>query len=330
MFDKLKSSWGLFTDSIRVFGKYPLFIVPLVLSWCVYAPIVLWMQFFAPWATYSGGQVLLIVFLVLWAFALSLSLSCAWLLELLQQVESGKEPALGPAWQEVLGRDLKAILPLSLVRAVLWFILTLIEAIFSRRKNSDSGDFNAESAARALGDDGSPFSWARLGFRYAEKALRMVMFLILPAITWEDKGLTDATKRGFKVLRKMLLPFVAGFALTEAAASIIFIPPAIMFYVGKQTTFPDWAWYLCILYLCFATSYSIYLEQMYTAELFMWYLFWEKAQAAAQAAGETAPELNAVPMPSLLDGIPGLLVKPGPNIKPPEPPAPSPTGAAAS
>jgi hypothetical protein len=324
MLNRLSSSWSLFTDSFRVFGKYPVLIVPIVFSWLLYAPIVLWAQFFAPWDSLSAGQIFLVVFLIGWAFALLLSLSCAWLLELVQQIESGEPASLGTAWRELVSKDLRAIIPLSLVWAVLWFILTVLEAIFSRRNRDSSQDLNAQSAAEALGGDG-PFSWLRLGFQMLQKVVRMVMFLILPAVAWEDKGFGDATRRGLSVLRQTLVQFFAGYALTEAAAAIIFIPPAIMFELAdkQHVAFPTWAWYLCILYVAFATSYSIYLEQMYTAELFMWFLLWERAKADAIAKGAPAPALTDVPRPQVIDGTPDLISMPSTTMaQPPAPPAP--------
>ena len=61
--------------------------------------------------------------------------------------------------------------------------------------------------------------------------------------------------------------------------------------------------------MAFAWSFTIYLEQMFTAELYLWSLKWEQAVHKAQQENKPLPELIDVPRPSILDEVPDLLEK---------------------
>lgn len=139
----------------------------------------------------------------------------------------------------------------------------------------------------------------------------MIVFLILPAIAWENLSFGKAIKRGIGIFKAHLSEFVTGFVLTWAVAVIIFLPPGILFYISDnlKLTFPTWAWVTTIIYIAFAWIYSIYLEQMFTAELYLWYLKWEKQIEKEKRAGKTLSKLKDVKRPSVLDETPGLLEK---------------------
>lgn len=106
--------------------------------------------------------------------------------------------------------------------------------------------------------------------------------------------------------------FVSGFILTGLAASIIYLPPTILIYVADafELSFPSWIWVITIVYLAFAWSYSIYLEQMFSAELYLWNHKWQKAKHKAQQEGRPAPLLSAVARPTLLDDVRELVEEP--------------------
>lgn len=140
-----------------------------------------------------------------------------------------------------------------------------------------------------------------------ESSLFSLFFL--PAIAWENMGFWKATKKGIAVFRAHLSEFVTGFVLTEGVALLIFLPPALLFYITGEVeiTLPDYVWVITIIYIAFAWSYSIYLEQMFTAELYLWNMKWEKEVAKAQAEGKPIPSMREVPRPSVLDEVHELI-----------------------
>lgn len=137
----------------------------------------------------------------------------------------------------------------------------------------------------------------------------MVVFLILPAIAWDNLSFWQSVKKGLVTFKSNLSAFVTGFVLTELASFIIFLPPVILFYISDKLkiSFPDLVWIITITYIAFAWSYSIYLEQMFSAELYLWNHKWEKEVARAQAENRPIPTLNDIPKPSVLDEVNDLL-----------------------
>lgn len=312
MFQGVKNGWDLIKESIRVFNHHPKFLVPLLVTWLIYAPVILYLKYGFNWDAYAGVQILWIVFGIIFFFAFLLAFSCSMLLELIQQLESGQKMNLAKSFSHTLRHNILKIIPLVFVWAIIWFILTIIQALLSKKKRgkSEREAFTAENAAKTLAGF-QKFSLSRAFFKALEKGIRMIIFLILPAIAWENLGFWKSVKKGIATFKAHLSEFVTGFVLTEVAAIIIFLPPAILFYISGEleVSLPDPVWIATIIYIAFAWSYSIYLEQMFTAELYLWNLKWEKEVARAQKEGKPIPSMREVPRPSVLDEVHELVEK---------------------
>jgi len=306
--DSIKNGWDLIKYATSIFLRYPVMAMPLLFTWLLYAPTILYFKYSFNWDPLTLEQTLLVVFGLIFFFALLLAFSASTLLELIQQVESGREISLAAAFGDSLGFNLVRMLPIVVIWTVIWFILTVLTALLTRKRRGSSSSredgLSAENAARTLAGD-THFSLSAAFFKALNKGVRMAVFLILPAIAWQDMGPWTAIKRGLRILRLNIGTFMAGFALSEIAAMIVFIPPAIVLYISSEgkIKFPDWVWFSTIAYMALAWSYSIYLEQMFTAMLYLWHLNWEKAIGEAQAAGRHIPSLREVRQPCLLDGI---------------------------
>lgn len=310
MFEGIKNGWDLIKDSIRVFYYHPKFLIPLLITWLIYAPIILYLEYGFNWDTLSFGQTFLFVFGIIFLFAFLLAFSCSMLLELIQQLESGQRMSLGKAFSHTLAHNILKITPIVIIWTIIWFILLILQAIFSKAKEIKKESFTAENAAKTLAGYRT-FSLSRAFFKALEKGVRMIVFLILPAIAWENLSFGKAIKKGIGVFKAHLSEFVSGFVLTWAAAVIIFLPPGILFYISDELgiTFPTWVWVVTIIYIAFAWSYAIYLEQMFTAELYMWNLKWEKQIEKEKRLGKPLSKLRDVKRPSVLDEVPELLEK---------------------
>lgn len=73
---------------------------------------------------------------------------------------------------------------------------------------------------------------------------------------------------------------------------------------------PEYAWVLTIMYIAFVWSYSVYLEQMFAAGLYLWHMKWERAVGNAQRDGTPIPSMRQIPQPSILDDVHELIEKP--------------------
>lgn len=306
MFGSIRNGWELVKESIRVFNHHPKLIVPLLVTWLIYAPVVLYLKYWFDWDVFTTQQAIAVILGVIFVFAFLLTFSCSMLLELVQQLESKKNMDIGAAFLLTIGHNLIRMLPLVIVWTVLWFLLTLLQAIFSkrRRKSGSSESFSFENSAKTLAGYGR-MSVSRSVFFGLKKGVRMIIFLILPGIAWENLNFFQATKKGLAIFRTHLAEFLVGFAVTEGVALLIFFVPGMIFYITgeMEIALPDYVWTIVIIYIGFGWSYLIYLEQMFAAELYLWNTRWEKAFAEAQAAGGQLPRLSDVPRPSILDEV---------------------------
>jgi len=307
MFQELGSSWLIVKDSIKVFWRHPKLMVPLLVAWLIFAPSVLYMQYGIDWLELSTTARLGILLAFIFYLALLIGLACSVLLEMIEQLESNRPLNLPRAVFNTFFHNTLKILPIIFAWTVVWFALTLLSALLSGRGREEPGSFNASNAARTLSGYGK-YSVVDSFALALHRGLRMVVFLILPAIAWEQMGFWRAVKKGLVVLNAHLLGFGTGFALTGFVALVIFSPVLAIFIADEiGITIANWIWLLVIAYTAFAWSYTLYLEQIFTAELYLWYLKWEQAAARAKKEGKAVPRRHEVPPPSLLDEVPELL-----------------------
>lgn len=308
MFESIKNGWKLIKESFNVFNRYPKFVVPLLGVWLIYAPVILYLKFWLNVDDYTTFQLFSIIIAVIFLFTFLLSFSCSVLLELVQQLESEQDLSLSKSLKSTFGHNIIRMLPIMIVWTIIWFILLLIQALLSKDRKHEKTSFSAENAARAIAGY-REFSFSAAFFEALQKGVRMVVFLILPAIAWDNLGFWQATKKGLLVFRTNLTEFVTGFVTTGFVATVVFLPPAIIFALSEgdnPIVFPNWVWSVTLIYLAFAWSYSLYFEQMFTAQLYLWNSKWEKAVAKAQLESRPLPALKDIPQPSILDNIPEL------------------------
>ena len=305
--------WKLIVQSMTAFQQYPYFILPILSVWLIYAPSVLYFRFYFNWHRHGVGDSLVIAFFIIAFFSLCILLACNVLLELIKQLDDDA-PSLTGAIGATFRKDLLNILPLALAWAFIWFALTLLEALLSREDDEDGGDaqLDAQSAAEAIANFGT-FSLSAAFLAALQKGVRMVVFLILPAIAWEDMNFVDASKKGLAVLKAHLGEFARGYALTWAAAMVVFLPPGILFLIGTRhhhlpplVHIPDGVWVATILYMGLAWSFCIYLEQMFVAQLYLWHMKWERKFEVARLIKRTLPAFEDIEPPALLAKVPNL------------------------
>jgi len=315
MFRGIETGWDVFKASFKVFGKYPIMLIPIFIVWLIYAPTVIYFKRLFNWEKYSLTEIFLIVFLIILGFAILLTVSCSVLLELIQQIETRKKISLLNAWGETVTKNLIKIIPLAITWAIIWFILTvidvMIDAITKGRHKKGKERMTPRNVAKTLGGYDRISLWT-LSIDILQKGIRMMVFLIIPAFAWENLGFSRSIKKGFAVFKSHLEEFATGFSLTYLAATIIFLPPGLLLYItGKlDIALPDWVWFLTIIYIAFGWSYSLYLEQMFVADLYLWHLKWEEKYEKSRLTGKDIPSgLWAVQKPSILDDVPDLFKK---------------------
>ena len=67
--------------------------------------------------------------------------------------------------------------------------------------------------------------------------------------------------------------------------------------------FSDVTWLLLILYIGFAWSFSMFIEQLFVAELYLWHVMWEKECRLRRLKKQPMPDFAEIKRPSLLDDV---------------------------
>ena len=310
-FERLDAALSITIESFGALNKYPVLFLPMLITWVFYALTIIYFKFHFDWTKLSSELSLGLCFLILLSFCIMFSIASLWMLEFIQQIESGKKINIFKAFGETFGKDFIKAFPIMFVWAIIWFIVAILQAMFSwasRGSSYSSEERSYENIAKTLSGY-SEFSLMNLTFDLVKSGVRMVVFFIYPAIAWEDETCINAIKKGFNGIKNNFVEFVTGFVGVEFAAAIIFIPVAIMFKSLEGQQVDDSVYMYLIMYLAFATSLYLYLQQMQAGILYMWNMKWVKAVENAVAEGVPIPKLQDVKKPSLLDDIPDLVVK---------------------
>ncbi len=302
----LKHSFNLIKESFNVFKHYPKILIPLLVVWVVYGSVIIYLNYWFDLGDYSTSQSYLIIFGIVFIFAFLLSFSCSVLLEIIQQLESGRELSLIKAFVHTLRFNILKMLPIVFVFTILWFIILILQA-FLLRDDDSNRDPMIEFQDAITAFERRRFILSFEYFEVLKKSLRMVVFLILPGIAWENLGFWQSIKKGVHIFYKHFSKFASGVLLTWFASLLIFLPSVIFFFNEDLT--PEWLLVVGQIYLAFAWSYSIYLEQMFSAQLYLWNYKLERETIKAKKQGYKIPTLDQIQKPSILDGAKDLVLE---------------------
>lgn len=106
----------------------------------------------------------------------------------------------------------------------------------------------------------------------------MVVFLILPAIAWEDLSTSKAFAKGFKILGEEKKEFLVAYGITGIFTISVMLIPTIIYTINDKLSLnlPESFWIGVLVYMAFAASLSFLVEQLYVAELYFDYMKGEK------------------------------------------------------
>ena len=290
-------------EGFKVLFKHPVFFIPIILG------VVLLIAFFV--AAFLGMfhflpnlsklprdefaiLMLKFSFVLIFGSCVIYSIVSFLQLEFIEQLETDKKFSFINALCQTLFKDLFKGLPIILVWTCICFLLSML-----RGKNRRNNFMIKAILGEAID--------------LLDRGTRMVVFMIFPAIAWEDKNPIAAAKKGWNILKNNIAEFTLGVIQIEAMAAIIGIPVAIFAAVLRiyRHSVSDTTLILLmisfIVYVILVGYICMYIEQMYAASLYMWYVKWEKAVVKASVNNEYMPKLQEIPKPSLLDNVPDLL-----------------------
>jgi hypothetical protein len=292
MLDRLRDSWGMLRDSFSVFSRFPKLIVPFfigqILFLSFYATTIVWIRAsLRPHATPNPLLCIGLFALFLVVGSLLEVAASAIVLELVQEHESGR-PMSFSRGMKAMTRQLSTYFALGMIWAGIRF---LIDFLFGKRGKRGPGLLE-----EAL-----------------QRALRMGVFCVLPAVAWEGLGVWPAIDKGKAVARKMLVDLSVGYVGSWAVGYLLWVlfgalpllaykyshPAAIS---TSSPTFYLWMAYVVGL-LLIISAYTSYVEQVYCAMLYLWHLKWEFRVRDAKVEGQPLPEIEEIACPTLLDDV---------------------------
>jgi len=311
------NSFSFIDSSFRVFLKYPKLLFPIILMWIIYIPILIYGINLINWRAENLWDIIYPLFFLYLIYVLLLSIACSTLLEMIQQTENKEKPSLVKSLKITFTENFNDMLPILIVWAVLWIVATTIEIIFSRvrkiyktfhdiksTKINEEVEDETEMAINFLKGD-FKFTPSVFFIEVLKRGLRMIVLLIFPAIAWDNLDFYDATKKAFKIINSEFIVFASGFLTTGLVILFIFLPPVFalyMQYTGNANMGP-FNYFVMVVYTLFALSYAIYIEQMFMAQLYLWYRKWEEIAMKSLEKGYKIPDIEDIPVPSLLDNI---------------------------
>ena len=112
---------GMLGDAVKALLQKPVFLVPIALAWLVYAAVALSFRYAVP-SKLTYSQLVPLLFGAVLVLAYSLSFASAWMLEMIEQMETVGRVDLADALGKVASQDALKIIPVAFVWAVIWTV----------------------------------------------------------------------------------------------------------------------------------------------------------------------------------------------------------------
>ena len=291
---------------LHFFKVHPISLLPMLVCWSGYAAIILYASYGYDWNGYSNSTNLLFSLCIYLAFSLLFGLASLILLEMVQQTESGKPISLIKSIADAIFRDLWKALPLLLIWGLIWFCLAVLSVLFSKKNNKSSGNkesFSAHNAVGTLLGDEKEFSSLSAFLDAVSKGVRMAAFLMLPAIAWEELSPLKAFRKGSEILKVAKWNFAEAYGKSGIFAFLVLLIPALIYKMDAELNLqlPETFWIFTLIYIAIASSLILIVEQIYMAELYLWYFNWQKENEKNKALGKPYIPFNKSRRPDFFD-----------------------------
>ncbi|HUI31613.1 MAG TPA: hypothetical protein VLX91_15490 [Candidatus Acidoferrales bacterium] len=300
----------LLRESLTILGRFPKLNVPLALTWLIYVPTAFYAKFLFPWEQAGILKDFAFALLAILILSATIGFSCLVLLEMLRQQERGENISIFRAFFHAIFPDLPKAFPVILLWILVWFGLTIVEFFSKPLSSADSNEqASADSATKALAGLTSTADFTQALYQAVKKGLRLVVFLVLPAVAWDHLWPTSAIKYGRDMVKTHVNAFSSAFVLTDFATWMLMIPTSFLVVVSVKwnLALADPVWYALIPVCSLAWSFSLFVEQMFAAQLYLWDLRWREACKVAAESNRALPNLESVAKPSILEISPELV-----------------------
>ena len=292
MFKGVEQGAGLLLHSFQLLRKHPSLIVPLVVVWLFFAVLlaVLVLDGRVPDKLDDAGIGILLAYGIggFCLFVMAQTLAAAVVVGVLRESALETDPAdaqsVSLQWHRVvpvLGKQLPRLIVLALVWSMLWLLIIVATSSGSDRREQSE--------------------YMRRMRRWLNRAVRLGVFLIMPALLWDHKGLIQAAGEAKRIVRSRLAEFATIFLGSGLFSGIAAIPVIGVAYAMDQGYLGETVAMVAILvWLALTTGVQLYIEQIACAGLYGWHRNWVEKREQAFAKGLPEPSPESIPMPRYL------------------------------
>lgn len=298
MLQQLNNTIRIFRHALRLAWRRPVVLVPLLLLWLLYVPLVAFLAFHADLTAIPPMIASIGLFLVPIALHTGLALACAILVRSTGEMSAKRPATLISQCRDILKEHKFKLLTLGVIAGMINMLLIMFQAIHSPESSGIPDTLRAyslENLARILLNISSDelLSAAALKYAVIKKAVRLTIFLAVAGFILTRKKTEHLFDRAFYVIDRNMIIAVSGLILTGVAAYILSLPAAYIVTGHDQGiyTLDNTAWGMLMGYAGILWIFMLYLEQSFCLILFRWH-------HAREDRGPKA-ELKDTPMPDV-------------------------------
>lgn len=268
-FSSLGLAFNIIKGSLRLLGKYPKLIVPLL-------PVFLMVVLLEIGFLFISNTVILFIMIFVVAFELMFSFVIT--SDMIHQIHEGENPSLG---QAIASQRTLQLIPKVFSLSLIWYTLIVLLVAIELAINT------------LLDSDGDGNGFVSSIFGTVADALRMMGFMLIPIMIFDKSGLRDAFRRLKDVLTDSPVTALGGLALTKAATILIFLAMQGISMLGIDLG--PTGFLLMLVIAGAGWVFAIYLEQIFVTGLFLYTAFPESIVVGILLEQHIGRELPEIP-----------------------------------
>lgn len=298
MLERISEGFDVFKQSFKFTLKHPILLIPMLLAGAAVIYYRIWFQNNYVIENMTTQEILFSLYIYTVVVTFSISIASLIVLEFVEQIEKVGRANIFVAMFDALTRDLIRALPIMIVWSFIKFILLLLELLVSASNDDDNRSYRSRRAERRT----------RSFITTLKTGIRMSVMTMFCAIAWEPIGPFKAAKKGIDVYRGKFSHLGTGVALSRFLTLVTMLPLLLVFiFFGYAESISPNFIYGVMVYFGLTWAFSMIIEQIYVAELYLWYKTYIRAKTTTTYDENfEIKTMHDVKKPSLFDNTQDL------------------------
>lgn len=272
-FASISLAFDIVVGSFRLLKLHPVLIAPLFPVFLMVLGLLFGLLFIED-LYLALGLIFVVAYCLMFSFAISS--------KMLQQIHEGQKPSLGGA---ITSPSTMRMIPTVFLLSLIWYTLVLILVIIETAIKSLVS--RSESMAEMVESIFDTFA----------NALRMMAFMLIPIMIFEEVGLGQGYQRLKSTLKNSPISALSGLALTKMASSLIFLIVVGIFQVVDSVSVVGFMVGSAVLGM--GWMLAMYLEQLFATGLYLYSTFPESPVVELLLRKHIGRELPRIPVPDV-------------------------------